>query len=907
MKKTDWMLTVSVILYSYLFYKQSLGINFLLFNLFVVFSLLIREKQLIRNKYWLIAALSSVITSFCIFYYGNILSFLANFISLCLLSVLSINKNASVFLALFYAASSMATSVVFMFIDMVARRKQRSVATKTGVFTKILIGIIVLIVIILFFVLYQKSNPLFYNFTKDINLDFITAAWIFFTLGGLLLMYGFYYPLNFNDLHHKDLSNSNNLSEQNEDYYNQSKWRKLLSMATELNTGTILFVLLNIMLIVLNVLDINYLWINQQIPEGLTYASYVHQGIGTLILSIILAILIILFFFRSQLNFIKNNQAIKWLVYFWILQNILMVVSTGYRNLFYIHEYSLTYKRIGVYVYLILAIIGLITTLIKIRKRKSNWYLFRVNIWAAFLVLVFSSFFNWDMIISKYNINQSKKVDVVYLLNLSYKNLPLLLSHSFNEEELSYNNKDSFDYRNYPYNPYLYSSFEYERNLHAKLYKFLEKYQKNGWQSYCINKTKVYQEIMELEKAGSIDSIVLHSSNINTLLPLKDFINLKSLDFNNNRMKRLDDLKYFSKLNTLHLANNYIDSLDLFPAIKELTFLNISNNRINDLEAVGHLEKLEFLDLSKNQVTNISSLVGLKSLRVLNISGNPITDFSPLLKISSLKSLDLSDSPNINFNTIPVMHQLSEFFLNRNGLSLKNSDLLIKITTFRNLTGLYLSGNELENLNFISFYIHQAGKKDMPVSSVFDNLQLLDLSYCNLYDIHTIGYFKNLMELNVSSNKLHDIKDIALLKNLAVLNISNNNIQDISAVVELENLVKLNISNNKADSIPFLKSVNTLIELNASNNNIYSLSSIVKLKNLNILNVSNNNISNISRLTALKNLEVLYLTGNPIKDYSILSELKQLKEVTISGITKEQMNKLKASLPGTKIICNEWQ
>jgi len=901
MKKNDWILTISVVLYSFLFYKQSLGINFLFFNLFVVASLLIRDRELLKNKYWIITAIASIVSSVCILLYGNLLSFFANFFSLSLLSVLSINKNSSVFLALFYSLSSFASSIVFIIIDFVERRRKRITTVKTGVFTKILIGVIIFIVLLLFFFLYQKSNPLFYNFTKDINLDFITAAWIFFTLGGLLLMYGFYYPLKFNNIHQRDVSNSNLISEKSEEEYNQSKWRKFFSFSVELSAGTILFLLLNMMLIILNILDINYLWINKVLPDGLTYADYVHQGIGTLIMSIIFAIIVILFFFRSQINYYKNNKVITLLVYFWILQNIMMVVSTAYRNLLYVNEYSLTYKRIGVYVYLLLAFIGLSTTLLKIGYKKSNWYLFRKNAWAAFFVLIIAAFINWDLLITRFNIEKSKQVDVNYLVGLSYKNLPILLSHKFNENDLSIKDNEIFDYKPRQYNNNKYSDDNYYNDLHRKLFMFLENYNRLKWQSYCVSKQQVYNEILTLEKSGKIDSLVLQNCNIENLTPIKGFVNLKSLNLNNDRVRKMNELSYFKKLSSLQLANNQIDSLEQFPVLNELKDLNLRNNVITNIDPLLVLTSLEKLDISTNKINDVRSFPKFKNLKSLNISGNTINDLAPFIEMKKLKSLDLSYSPLINLKTLPVIPSLSELYLNNNQITAKNIEVLWRLSEYKNLTGLYLSGNELENLNFILIYIDNRAKLNMLESPIFGNLQILDVSNCSLTNIYSVKYIENLMELNVSFNKLNEISSIESLKNLEVLNVSSNGIDNLKSISELENLLKLNVSSNHIDSVPHLKSFNSLLELNASHNQIFCITSLSKLKNIGILDLNNNNIIDISALSNLKSLESLNLMNNPIKDYSPLFGLKQLKKLYIANASKEQLEKLKQALPKTKI------
>ena len=85
-------------------------------------------------------------------------------------------------------------------------------------------------------------------------------------------------------------------------------------------------------------------------------------------------------------------------------------------------EFGLTYKRIGVYTYLTLTIIGLVTSFIKVAAVKNNWFLFRKNAWAAYLVLITAACFNWDRVITSHNLNFTREPDLNYLLMLSDSN-----------------------------------------------------------------------------------------------------------------------------------------------------------------------------------------------------------------------------------------------------------------------------------------------------------------------------------------------------------------------------------------------------------------------------------------------------------------------------------------------------
>ena len=197
--------------------------------------------------------------------------------------------------------------------------------------------------------MYRSSSTLFDALAAKINWDFISWNWIVFTLGGLILLYGFFYQKRIGMLDSLDANTSNNLTS------GHTKpiflFGKELSLMDENFSGTLLFVLLNVLVLIVNILDVDFIFGGQKLPMGISYADFIHQGIEMLITSIIVAISIILFYFRGGLNFYQNNKTIKVLASLWVLQNALMLFSSFVRNNMCVHEYGLSYKHIGVYVY----------------------------------------------------------------------------------------------------------------------------------------------------------------------------------------------------------------------------------------------------------------------------------------------------------------------------------------------------------------------------------------------------------------------------------------------------------------------------------------------------------------------------------------------------------------------------
>ena len=130
----------------------------------------------------------------------------------------------------------------------------------------------------------------------------------------------------------------------------------------------------------------------------------------------------------GDLNFYPGNRLLKRLSYAWIIQNMILAISVGFRVYWYIYYFALAYLRIGVIIFLVITVIGLITILIKVRSGKSFFYLFRVNTLSIFIVLTLSSLVNWDNVIAKYNFSHFERsfVHLDWLCTLSDKALPIL-------------------------------------------------------------------------------------------------------------------------------------------------------------------------------------------------------------------------------------------------------------------------------------------------------------------------------------------------------------------------------------------------------------------------------------------------------------------------------------------------
>ena len=199
-----------------------------------------------------------------------------------------------------------------------------------------------------------------------------------------------------------------------------------------------LIVALNILLFINNVIDVLYVWFGDVSGKtALELKQYVHEGTYLLIYGILLAIIVILWLFRDSLNFIdeagKKPVLLRGATTAWLVQNAILALSVGIRNGQYISHYGLAYKRIGVFIFLTLTLYGLWLLYLKIKEKRTFFFFIYRSSYAIYAVLMATCLVNWDVFITKFNINvpvKSGAIDVRFLVeDVSDKNLYLLFSN----------------------------------------------------------------------------------------------------------------------------------------------------------------------------------------------------------------------------------------------------------------------------------------------------------------------------------------------------------------------------------------------------------------------------------------------------------------------------------------------
>lgn len=444
------LVTVGAVLFNIIFWQQKMALNAVLFDVFIISSVFylypVAFKQSVIK--WLLSA--HIITAAAVVLHNTILSKVAFSATLLLVVVFIQYLHRSVW----YAAGSAVLNYVLMIPSFFNNLQQLRPAKFNFFSAKKVIRflIIPILFLLLFFGLYNFANSIFNTIITDIAaavqqffarfFDWFSWQRYWFLLLGLFITGGLLLKSKVLYFVKADSSKSTSLARKknNLNKWRQTSWFQLLSLLmgrfasgsmalrNENTTGIISLVLLNILLLFINCIDVVYVWFGFKYNNDLNLSQYVHEGTGMLIFSIILAMVLVLFFFRGNLNFYKKNKWLRLGAYAWLVQNMVLVVSVFFRDYYYIVNKGLAYKRIGVLVFLLLVLIGLVTVFIKIQQVKTAYYLLRINAFFAMAILVICACVHWDEMIAEYNLARKNIIplDIHFLLTLSDKTLPIL-------------------------------------------------------------------------------------------------------------------------------------------------------------------------------------------------------------------------------------------------------------------------------------------------------------------------------------------------------------------------------------------------------------------------------------------------------------------------------------------------
>lgn len=458
--------------FNLIFWEEEIGLNFALFSIFSLVINYINLPSAFLNRRVQITLMSHLIAIFFMLYHHSVVSILASLVSwVVLLGFLHQTDLRTVYRALFSSFINFFKLPPWAKTLRVSDSKFSSFRFERRIRTFVfpVVGLLV------FYFIFREANSVFRNLTDTFWSD---VLWFFerifaeisifriaFFIFGLMVCSWFIYRAYYTYFIVKEKFKTDALYrirkvKKKENLHMANPYQKGLStsLKAENKTGVLMMTLIGILLVFVNTIDVIYVWFGFDYDPNRNYSAEVHKGVNLLIFSIFLSIFIMIYYFRRNQNFYTENVRLKRVAYFWIVQNVLLIVSVIFRNLHYIQHHGLTHKRIGVFVFLCIVFIGLWSLYRKIAKTQSFFYLSKFNSWSLYGILIFLACFNWDMLIFNHNFShrKSKEIDINYLVDLSDEVILNLSKHRKElekEEQMDFNDLYSrsgayrFDYR----------------------------------------------------------------------------------------------------------------------------------------------------------------------------------------------------------------------------------------------------------------------------------------------------------------------------------------------------------------------------------------------------------------------------------------------------------------------------
>ncbi|NIF07564.1 DUF4173 domain-containing protein [Chryseobacterium sp. Tr-659] len=417
--KTHHYIFLTALLFVIVFYDQDIGLN--LGILGIIYAVLTLLKTTGKNKTRTVYILftTSILSSIAFAWYGDFPSFLAVVSSLLLLAFKSRNRRMKVLFLIPVFIVNCITSFCrfFSFDEWLPKRNI------PGLWQKILAFILIpLLLLSVFFGIYSAGSTHFAALFTDYELDL--NLWQVFCLSAL----GFFIAFNYwNYAVEKLIYKTNHVLDN--DFQNDSRIPKatysFLDLDAERMSGVISFISLNILLVFF-IFTYNYEQFYEVSKTPVQLSEETHERVNAVIMSIIMAILVIMFYFKSGFNFDPKAGLLKTLARIWIFLNAALVLSAAVKNYEYIVNYGFTYKRLGVFAFLLLSLVGLTLTFIKIRKRKRNAYLFNTMTWYLYGTILLCSYINWGGFITSQNMKRKDFVVRYHFNSINFSEKKLM-------------------------------------------------------------------------------------------------------------------------------------------------------------------------------------------------------------------------------------------------------------------------------------------------------------------------------------------------------------------------------------------------------------------------------------------------------------------------------------------------
>ncbi|MDB5255450.1 MAG: hypothetical protein JWM14_145 [Chitinophagaceae bacterium] len=404
LKETLLLLSTALIC-TLLFYKQSWGLNVPVFALLIVTAQAVYKPELRHNRSWLWASFVTMVAALAYYFTNNSGAACLFVLSVVFSSGLQMKDSLLLFLP-FHAFLNFFLAPIALIVERVSHTftsEKKSISIRLFLFPVLIFTV--------FLIVYAVANPLLWEQLSALFAIIDATFALCFILSFLIIL-----PIIRGQIIGW-LSSLENLCEKIIGFVSEPRKSSDQEKVTRLMKEALLVFGSLIVLLTYMILLDGYELIYNSTQASLS--ANLHASIYILIASMFMAIGVILYYFSLPVIFHPKFDRIKWAVNSWIALNILLCIICLIKNNVYVHELGLTYKRIGVYTYLLTTIFALLITAYKTNASLNNWMLIKANTWMIYGVLMIFVCVPWDIVITRYNLNYTKDPDIAYIYSLS--------------------------------------------------------------------------------------------------------------------------------------------------------------------------------------------------------------------------------------------------------------------------------------------------------------------------------------------------------------------------------------------------------------------------------------------------------------------------------------------------------
>ena len=448
---------VSGIVYNTLFFKKEIGLSFFIYIIYslIIFTFVTYKmdkayfyKQVNDKKIWILFILIAIlllsarlfISSNNFFNFFCVITVICLAITYCGIIAGELNKVFEDINWVGYLIKCCLEPIGFLFKpfiyigEFLKLKKNNNKGKANSKSKKIFIGVLISVPILLIIIpLLASADYVFNNYFENIleRLDkiFIEQS-IKDTLNYILLfvfIFAFSFGFKYLFFRNKDENRITN---------------KEIEQTKISFDGTIfltILVLVNIVYMVFCFVQIKYLFSQNILPDGFSYSQYARKGFAELVIVSIInySILMISIICTKDLKRL-GHKIRKILLFVLSIATFIMIYSSYYRMNLYENYYGYTRLRLVVYAFLLYEAIMIFLTLTNIITGKVK--LFKTAVVLAIIMFTTLNYINVDKIIVNENIKRysvTNKIDIDYLLTLSYDSLPIIIEAKYDLDDYS--------------------------------------------------------------------------------------------------------------------------------------------------------------------------------------------------------------------------------------------------------------------------------------------------------------------------------------------------------------------------------------------------------------------------------------------------------------------------------------